>query len=91
MTWDGYPQGTVTIYLDGEPVGTKTYDAGNDDGSPAATSFAMGFRPNEWAGEQTPSGELVPTTSMALADGGILVDDVRLYPTALPADELPRS
>jgi hypothetical protein len=93
MAWNGYPQGEVKIFLDGNLLGKKSYDERYNDDRPLADSIAIGFRPSEWIGEIYVSGEqqgsqLVPSTSMALWEGGIQVSDLRLYNRPLNRDEI---
>jgi hypothetical protein len=93
MTWEGYPQGVVKIFLDGNLIGQKPYDERYNDQRPLADTIAIGFRPAEWLGEVYVSGdqveyEYVPNTPMALWDGGIHVFDVRLYQRSLNRDEI---
>jgi hypothetical protein len=92
MTWQGYPTGVVKIFLDGKLIGQKPYDERYNDDRPLADTIAIGYRPAEWLGEvvQTGSGtaNLVPATLMDLADGGILIFDLRLYQRGLSQQEV---
>jgi hypothetical protein len=93
MTWEGYPQGVVKIFLDGNLVGEKPYDERYNDERPLADTIAIGYRPAEWLGEVYVAGdqevyESVPSTPMALWDGGIHVFDVRLYQRSLNRSEI---
>ncbi len=93
MTWDGYPEGVVKIFLDGDLIGKKPYDERYNDDRPLADSIAIGFRPAGWLGEVVVTEdqqefEIVPNTPMALGDGGIQVFDLRLYQSALTQDEI---
>lgn len=93
MTWQGYPDGTVRIYLDGTLIGEKPFDTRYDDGRPLATSLAVGTRPNNWQGERVQNADgstysLEPSTTMQLADGGIEIQGLRLYTQAIPSDQV---
>jgi hypothetical protein len=92
MTWEGYSEGVVRIYLDGKLYGEKPYDSRYDDGRPLFQTFAIGHRPSEWMGEISSDGhnsvELVPATPMSLDHGGISIRELRVYPRALTASEL---
>src|SRR3990170_575048 len=96
MTWQEYPEGSVSIFLDGEFMSQKRYGPQFDDGRSMFESFAVGFRPADWIGEiiSLPTGEetmLVPRTEMSIEDGGIVIRDLRIYPRALTNEELRRA
>lgn len=93
MTWQGVPEGTVRIYLNGQLIGEKPYDDRYDDGRKPATSMAVGQRPRKWTGELTllPTGntvESVPKTTMQLAAGSIEIQDLRLYRAWTPTSQM---
>lgn len=93
MTWQGYPDGTVRIYLDETLIGEKPFDTRYDDGRPLATSLAVGARPNNWQGERIQNADgstysLEPSTTMQLADGGIEIQGLRLYTQAIPSEQV---
>jgi hypothetical protein len=93
MTWDGYPLGVVKIFLDGNLIGEKPYDERYNDERPLADSIAIGFRPAGWPGEIYVAGnqegyESVPSTGMALWNGGIQIFDLRLYQRPLNRQEI---
>lgn len=93
MTWQGYPEGVVRIYLEGELIGEKPFDGRYDDGRPPASSMAVGARPRKWTGEivQNTDGstsELVPRATMELAAGGIQIQDLRLYQREIPLKDI---
>lgn len=93
MTWNGYPEGLVRIYLDGAFIGQKQYDSRYDNGGPLPTSMAIGFRPNQWVGElvQGEHGVLtqkVPVGAMRLQDGAIEIKELRLYPNAISQERI---
>jgi len=93
MTWQGYPEGTVRIYLDAVLMGEKVYGSGYDNGAPLPASIAIGFRPADWPGEMVMGAggmimEMVPKSAMRLSDGGIGIMDLRLYKEAVPGELL---
>jgi len=93
MTWDGYPQGVVKIFLDGTFIGQKPYDERYNDERPLADSIAIGYRPAEWlgeifVGENQEVYESVPSTHMDLREGGIQIFDLRLYQRPLNQAEI---
>ena len=96
MVWEGYPEGSVSIILDGEFMSQKRYGPEFDDGRSMFETFSVGFRPADWIGEiiSLPTGEetmLVPRTEMSIEDGGIVIRDLRIYPRALTNEELRRA
>jgi hypothetical protein len=93
MTWSGYPEGIVRIYLDGMLKGEKAYNSDYDDGAPLARSLSIGIRPSQWRGlpikvRDVVVGQLVPATDMSLDAGGIKIWDLRLYRRALTESEI---
>jgi ABC-type polysaccharide/polyol phosphate transport system ATPase subunit len=93
MNWQGYPEGKVTFYLDGNLIGEAIYDSRNDDGRPMAEYLAVGMRPSSWTGDykRSDDGYMVesrPETTMSIAEGGVEIQDMRLYKKALSADEI---
>ncbi len=93
MCWKGYPEGFVRLYINNDLLSEKPYDSHYDDGTPLPTSIAIGMRPSNWVGERltTPDGsqvDLRPTTSMAVTEGGLTIQDVRLYRQALSKEDI---
>lgn len=88
MTWQGYPQGVVTIYFDGEMKGQKSYDQNYDDGRPLFEAYSVGYRPGAWVGEMKGGQDLRPATDMSLARGGIKIRDLRFKKRCLSAGEI---
>jgi len=93
MTWEGYPKGTVKIYLDKSLVGEKPYDKRYDDGRPMPSSIAIGVRPDAWVGEiiERADGSTVearPRTNMSLESGGMEIKGLRLFNSALTQEEI---
>lgn len=93
MSWQGYPAGEVKIYLDGKLAGTKAYDSRYDDNRPMFTSYAIGYRPENWVGEITTTAngevmELKPRTNMAIEGSGIAIKDLKIFRRALDQSEL---
>lgn len=93
MTWDGYPDGRVRLFADGQCLAEKDYDARYDRGDDLPDSLAVGWRPAIWRGEVLRQAdgdlkELRPDTLMRLADAGIQLRGLRLYQHALGVDEI---
>jgi hypothetical protein len=93
MTWNGYPEGVVRIYLDERLIGEKPYDSRYDDGRSFANAIAIGFRPAHWRGEVIKNengdvSEFVPNSLMLLEGGGIEIRDLRLYQRTLTQEEI---
>ncbi len=93
MTWVGYPDGKVSLYMDGKFVKEHFYDHRYDNGSPLLNNIAVGMRPSTWTGEliQNEDGTVIesrPTTTMSVNESGIEIKDVRLYQRVLQADEI---
>jgi ABC-type polysaccharide/polyol phosphate transport system ATPase subunit len=93
MTWNGYPEGSVRIYIDAQLIGEHAYGSQYDDGRAACHSFAVGMRPSEWTGEVVQGADgshvdLRPHTSMSVEEGGLELQDLRLYKKELTPLEI---
>lgn len=95
MSWRGYPEGEVAIYLNGEKVAVRRYDGQTNSPQPPADSIAVGMRPGAWLGERRslPSGavvEMVPSGDMAMSGGGIDMRELHLLSRAADDTEILR-
>jgi ABC-type polysaccharide/polyol phosphate transport system ATPase subunit len=93
MTWAGYPNGTVRLYLDAGLVSEKSYDPRYNRGGDLPSSLAVGLRPAAWVGEfvTEEGGQIVerrPASLMWVGAAGIDLKDVRLYRRALSPGEI---
>jgi ABC-type polysaccharide/polyol phosphate transport system ATPase subunit len=93
MTWEGWPEGKLVLYINGILIGERDYDRRFDNGRPLAKSFAVGMRPPEWEGEivQNEDGtftDVRPGSSLSVSDGNIDIQDVKLYQAALDHEEV---
>ena len=93
MTWDGFPDGTVRLYLDAELVGEMTYDRRYDNNYRLAEEFAVGARPPQWVGEliQRDDGtveDLRPQATLSVEAGGQQIKGVYLYRQCLSPDAI---
>jgi len=93
MTWDGYPNGQVHLYIGEVLVGEAIYDYQHDNHSLLAEEIAVGLRPPHWKGEliERQSGdflELRPRSLMTLQGSGIEVRDVRLYQRSFSSEDI---
>ena len=93
MTWEGFPDGMVRLYVDAKLVGEMAYDRRYDNNYRLAESFAVGVRPPEWVGEliQKEDGsveDLRPQATLSVADGGQQIEKVYLYRQSLSPDEI---
>jgi ABC-2 type transport system ATP-binding protein/lipopolysaccharide transport system ATP-binding protein len=93
MTWSGYPEGILQLYLDGILVGETRYTRHHDNAYRLAIQVAVGIRPPEWVGEliQREDGtvaELHPQATNTITGSGKEIRDVRLYRKALKPDEI---
>jgi|GEM_PF-3140050 len=84
MTWYGYPEGCVQIYLNSKCMGEKAYNSNYDDGRPLFSLFSVGFSPSSWLGAVKQSDQVkVKRMSLpnegSLDSGGIQIRDLRLY------------
>ena len=84
MTWHGYPEGCVQIYLDGKCMAEKAYNSNYDDGRPLFSLFSVGFRPSSWLGtvKQGDWGKVrtvLPPPEESLDSAGFQIRDLRLY------------
>jgi hypothetical protein len=93
MTWNGYPEGRVRLYMDGEYLGETVYDRRHDNRYRLASQIAVGYRPREWLGElvQDEDGTLVdlrPEATSSVANSGVELHGVRLYQRTLTTQEI---
>jgi ABC-2 type transport system ATP-binding protein/lipopolysaccharide transport system ATP-binding protein len=93
MTWTGYLNGTIRLYVDSSVIAETTYDERSDDGRDLAKNFSVGMRPISWTGElvQKEDGTLDesrPISTMSVTEGGIEIKDLRLYQRALTDEEI---
>ena len=93
MTWNGYPDGVVSLYLDDKLVGEMAYDRRYDNNYRLAENLAVGTRPPQWVGEliQREDGtlqDLRPQATLSVEDGGQQIKDVFLYRRCLSPEEV---
>jgi len=88
MTWQGYPDGIVKIYLDGELKGQKPYNRNYDDGRPLFKNYSVGYRPSQWVGETRGEKDLRPSTDMSLKTGGIEIKNLQFKKRCLSDSEI---
>ena len=93
MTWQGYPEGHVYLYIDGVLAGDTIYDHRHDNHYRLASQIAIGYRPREWLGElvQHEDGTLEdsrPETTASVTNSGMEVHGVRLYQRTLTEQEI---
>lgn len=93
MTWSGYPQGALRMYLNGVLVNKVNYDSRYNDGRNLPSQIAIGMRPAAWVGEliENEDGsvqESRPASTMEVTDSGLELQDLRLYPYALTEEEI---
>lgn len=80
MTWQGYPSGEVSIFLDGKLIGRKPYDSRYDNGGQLFKVFSVGFRPNRWTMESIEGIERFSDAgSMRFDRGGLEIYDLKIY------------
>jgi hypothetical protein len=93
MTWQGYPKGSVRLFVDGRMIGEKTYDQRHDNGHNLPTQLAVGIRPPDWVGElvRNEDGTVEdarPDSLISAQQMQVEIKDLRLYRSALGAEEL---
>jgi len=93
MTWDGFPDGKVRLYLDAKLVGEMAYDRRYDNNYHLAENLAVGARPPQWVGEliQREDGsvdDLRPQATLSVEEGGQQIKGVYLYRQCLSSDDI---
>jgi hypothetical protein len=93
MTWAGYPEGQVSLYLDDVLMGGYRYTRQHDNAYRLAIQVAVGIRPREWVGElvQREDGtvaELHPQAANKITASGKEIKGMRLYRKALNVEEI---
>jgi hypothetical protein len=98
LTWQGYPEGTLRMFVDGELAGEQRYTSHHDNGLPLPAYLGIGVRPTSWTGEIEEGGEgdagdgvakdSRPQSTLAVAASNIELRDPRLYRRALSEAEI---
>ncbi len=93
LTWQGYPDGSLRLYVDEEMAGEAVYDHHYDNHYRLASQIAIGHRPREWVGElvQKEDGtleDLRPNTTGSITNSGMEVHSVRLYQRVLTEPDI---
>ena len=93
MTWDGYPDGQMRLYVDAKRVGEMVYDRRYDNNYRMAENFSVGVRPPQWVGEliQKEDGtveDLRPQATLSVEEGGQHIENVYLYLQCLSPDAI---
>jgi len=93
MTWRGYPEGRLRLYLDDRLVIEKMYSRQNDDGRSLPRLVAVGMRPTDWMGEivseeSSQARDSRPESTLPVVGSGLEICDLRLYPEALTPDQV---
>ena len=91
MTWDGYPEGSLSLYLDGKFVGYKEYSSIYNNDQPLPKSFSVGMRPLSWSGERVLQKDgtyliLHPESTNSIFDAQLSLKNVQLYKEPLTAE-----
>jgi hypothetical protein len=93
MTWQGYPEGILVLYVNGILAGKLSYDSRYDDARDLPQSFSVGMRPSLWAGELVEKddgtlADLRPGATMSVLYAGVGIRGLRLYKLALSEKEI---
>ncbi len=93
MTWLGYPEGAVRLYIDGKLIRERAYDSQYDNGSSLPVNIAIGMRPSIWTGEliYMEDGSVIesrPYTTMSIINSGWQIVGLRLYLRSLSEEEI---
>ncbi len=93
MTWQGFPDGVVKLYVDARQVGEMAYDRRYDNNYRLAENLAVGIRPPQWVGElvQKEDGtveDLRPQSTLSADEGGQEIRNMTIYWRSLSDDEI---
>jgi len=93
MTWNGYPEGDVKLFLDDMLVGETKFTQNHDNRYRWPIQLAVGVRPREWMGEliQRHDGtlsELHPQNTSPVTESGKEMWDLQLYRIALSKSQI---
>lgn len=93
MSWEGFPDGVVRLYVDAKLVGEMAYDRRYDNNYRLTENFAVGIRPPHWVGEliQKEDGnveDLRPQATLSVAEGAQQIEKVCIYRQALTISEI---
>ncbi len=84
MTWEGYPEGKLKLFLDGKSIGEREYSKIYNDDQPLPTDLSVGMRPLTWPGERIldPKGNYTfrrPDSKSSIYDAQLELRAVRIY------------
>ncbi len=93
MTWEGHPDGSVRLFLDGKLVGEREYSSIYSNDHPLPKSLSVGMRPLSWSGERVLQKDgsyliLHPESTNSIFDAQLSMKNVRLYGKALSAEAI---
>jgi ABC-type polysaccharide/polyol phosphate transport system ATPase subunit len=93
MTWKGYPEGKLQLFVNGNRVGERAYDPSYSDNRPLPRLLAVGMRPLNWPGERVRQADgsyrdFRPASTMSATDAGFDLSELHLYKRALSVDQL---
>jgi ABC-type polysaccharide/polyol phosphate transport system ATPase subunit len=93
MTWEGFPEGKLRLFLDGKIIGERKYSSKYNDGQPLPKNLSIGMRPLTWSGErilQTDGTYIYrrPDSTNSVFDAQLSLNAVRLYGKALTPEAI---
>jgi ABC-type polysaccharide/polyol phosphate transport system ATPase subunit len=93
MTWKGYPEGKLRLFLDGKLIGEREYSKIYNDDQPLPTDLSVGMRPLTWPGERIlePDGNYTfrrPDSRSSIYDAQLDLKTVRIYKKQLSPEAI---
>ena len=93
MTWEGYPEGRLQFYLNGDLVGEQEYSEKFNDDQPLPSALSVGMRPLTWPGErvQEADGSFTfrrPDSKSSIYDTQLDLNSVYLFKRKLESEEI---
>ena len=84
MTWDGFPEGKASLFIDDVQIGEVVYTSRHNNQYRLPQQISVGIRPPEWVGEiiqreDNTVVDLRPQATHALSNSGQKIFDIRLH------------
>jgi hypothetical protein len=88
MTWQGFPEGKVSLYLDDQLIGEHAYDRSSSHNNPLPTKIAVGMPPSVWRAGRSPEDVPRQGDGLSLSSSHTDIRDLRLYRRTLSPPEI---
>jgi ABC-type polysaccharide/polyol phosphate transport system ATPase subunit len=93
MTWKGFPEGKLHLFLDGKPIGEHSYSKVYNDDQPMPTDLSVGMRPLTWSGERVLAADgsytfRRPESKNSIYDAQLELQNIHIYKNKLTPEAI---